>query len=102
LVLWIVVFFLMGMYLLGKLKFSHDSDLPYLTVPRLFFAIITFSFALYLVPGLWGASLQPLSGFIPPATTQDFNLDNLKYKIDDLKGASLQSTNSDGAKALPP
>lgn len=102
LVLWIVVFFLMGMYLLGKLKFSHDSDLPYLTVPRLFFAIITFSFALYLVPGLWGASLQPLSGFIPPATTQDFNLDNLKYKIDDLKGASFHSSNSDGTKALPP
>lgn len=102
LVLWIVVFFLMGMYLLGKLKFSHDSDLPYLTVPRLFFAIITFSFALYLVPGLWGASLQPLSGFIPPATTQDFNLDNLKYKIDDLKGASFHSSNTGGNLALPP
>ncbi|MGC8751539.1 protein-disulfide reductase DsbD family protein [Hydrotalea sp.] len=102
LVLWIVVFFLMGMYLLGKLKFSHDSDLPYLTVPRLFFAIITFSFALYLVPGLWGASLQPLSGFIPPATTQDFNLDNLKYKIDDLKGASFHSYNTGGNQPLPP
>ncbi|WP_298392082.1 thioredoxin family protein [Hydrotalea sp.] len=102
LVLWIVVFALMGMYLLGKLKFSHDSDLPYITVPRLFFAIITFSFALYLVPGLWGAPLQPLSGFIPPATTQDFNLDNLNYKIDDLKNGHFSAVPSNGTQALPP
>lgn len=102
LVLWIVVFALMGMYLLGKLKFSHDSDLPYITVPRLFFAIITFSFALYLVPGLWGAPLQPLSGFIPPATTQDFNLDNLNYKIDDLKSGHFSAVPSNGTQALPP
>ncbi len=81
LVLWIIVFVLMGLYLLGKLKFSHDSDLPFISVPRLFFAIAAFSFALYMVPGLWGAPLKPLSGFIPPATTQDFNLDNLKYTI---------------------
>jgi thiol:disulfide interchange protein DsbD len=81
LVIWIVVFVLMGLYLLGKLKFSHDSDLKFISVPRLFFAITAFSFALYMVPGLWGAPLKPLSGFIPPATTQDFNLDNLKYTI---------------------
>ena len=55
LIIWIVIFTLMGFYLLGKLKFSHDSDLPYISVPRLFFAIITFCFALYLFPGLWGA-----------------------------------------------
>ena len=81
LVIWIVVFLLMGLYLLGKLKFSHDSDLKFISVPRLFFAIAAFSFALYMVPGLWGAPLKPLSGFIPPATTQDFNLENLKYGI---------------------
>ena len=81
LVIWIVVFLLMGLYLLGKLKFSHDSDLKFISVPRLFFAIAAFSFALYMVPGLWGAPLKPLSGFIPPATTQDFNLENLKYSI---------------------
>ncbi len=81
LVIWIVVFVLMGLYLLGKLKFSHDSDLKFISVPRLFFGIAAFSFALYMVPGLWGAPLKPLSGFIPPATTQDFNLDNLKYTI---------------------
>lgn len=81
LVIWIIVFALMGLYLLGKLKFSHDSDLKFISVPRLFFAIGALSFALYMVPGLWGAPLKPLSGFIPPATTQDFNLDNLKYTI---------------------
>ncbi len=80
LVLWIVVFGLMGIYLLGKIKFSHDSDLPYLSVPRLFFAIVTFSFVIYLVPGLWGAPLRHLSGFLPPDGTQDFNLDLLKYQ----------------------
>jgi len=79
LVLWIVIFSLMGIYLLGKIKFSHDSDLPYVSVPRLFFAIASFSFAVYLVPGLWGAPLRHLSGFLPPTSTQDFNLDNLKY-----------------------
>jgi thiol:disulfide interchange protein len=80
LVLWIVIFGLMGVYLLGKIKFSHDSDLPYLSVPRLFFAIATFSFVVYLIPGLWGAPLRHLSGFIPPDETQDFNLDLLKYQ----------------------
>jgi thiol:disulfide interchange protein len=81
LVLWIVIFGLMGLYLIGKLKFSHDSDLPFISVPRLFFAIIAFSFTVYMIPGLWGAPLKLLSGFIPPSTTQEFNLDDLKYKI---------------------
>ena len=74
LVLWIVIFALMGMYIIGKLKFSHDSDLPYVTVPRLFFAILSFSFAMYLVPGLWGAPVNILSGIAPPLNTQDFIL----------------------------
>ena len=81
LVIWIVIFFLLGYYLLGKLKFSHDSLLQFISVPRLFFAIASFSFALYMIPGLWGAPLKALSGFIPPSTTQDFNLDNLQYSI---------------------
>jgi len=72
--LWIVIFILMGIYILGKLKFSHDSDLPYISVPRLFFAIISFSFAVYLVPGLWGAPVNILSGIAPPLNTQDFIL----------------------------
>lgn len=74
LALWIVIFILMGLYLLGKLKFSHDSDLPYVSVPRLFFAIISFSFGVYLVPGLWGAPVNILSGIAPPLHTQDFIL----------------------------
>ena len=74
LVLWIVIFFLMGLYILGKIKFSHDSDVPYVSVPRLFFAIISLSFAMYLVPGLWGAPVNILSGIAPPLNTQDFIL----------------------------
>ncbi|MBS1729507.1 MAG: thioredoxin family protein [Bacteroidetes bacterium] len=81
LVLWIVIAFLMGLYLLGKIKFSHDSPLAFLSVPRLFMAIATFSFGLYLLPGLWGAPLKALSGLLPPITTQDFNLDALQYKF---------------------
>jgi len=74
LVLWIVIFVLLGMYLIGKIKFSHDSDLPYVSVPRLFMAIISFAFAVYMVPGLWGAPLKAISAFAPPLYTQDFNL----------------------------
>ena len=74
LVLWIVIFILMGIYLLGKIKFSHDSDLPYVSVPRLFFAMISLAFGLYMVPGLWGAPVNILSGIAPPMHTQDFIL----------------------------
>jgi len=74
LALWITIFILMGIYLLGKIKFSHDSDVPYVSVPRLFFAIASFSFAVYLVPGLWGAPVNILSGIAPPLNTQDFIL----------------------------
>lgn len=73
-VLWIVIFMMLGAYLLGKIKFSHDSDLPYVSVPRLFMAIISFAFAVYMVPGLWGAPLKAISAFAPPLYTQDFNL----------------------------
>ena len=74
LVLWIVIFGMMGLYLLGKLRFSHDSDLPFITLPRLFLSIIVLSFTLYLVPGLWGAPLRAVSAFLPPQDTQDFDL----------------------------
>lgn len=66
LVLWIVIFGLMGIYLMGWVKFAHDSDLKFLSVTRLFFAIITFSFTIYLIPGLWGAPLKLIAGFPPP------------------------------------
>ena len=98
LVLWIVVFFLLGVYLLGKLKFAHDSDLPFVSVPRLFFAMASFSFAVYMVPGLWGAPLKALSGFIPPATTQEFNLNDLQYKI----GNAGPAHSAAGNEVAPP
>jgi len=77
--LWIVIFILLGTYLLGKIKFHHDDELPkndfglpYLTVTRLFFAITAFAFAVYMTPGLWGAPLKGISAFVPPMGTQDF------------------------------
>ena len=84
-VLWIVIFFLLGCYLLGKIKFSHDSDLKYVSVPRLFLAIISFAFAVYMVPGLWGAPLKAISAFAPPLYTQDFSLydDEVHAAFDD-------------------
>lgn len=72
--IWIAVFSLLGLYLLGKLKFSHDSDIPYLGVPRLILAIVTFSFVVYLIPGMFGAPLKALSGYLPPHETIDFDL----------------------------
>ncbi|QQT28169.1 protein-disulfide reductase DsbD family protein [Sphingobacterium spiritivorum] len=72
--LWIVIFGLMGLYLIGKIKFSHDSDLRFLSVPRTLIAVIVFSFVMYMVPGLWGAPLKSISAFLPPSATQDFDL----------------------------
>ncbi|NML65056.1 hypothetical protein HHL22_07540 [Hymenobacter sp. RP-2-7] len=74
LVLWVVIFALLGFYLLGKLQLSHDSPLPFVSVPRLFLAIIVFAFTTYLVPGLWGAPLNAVAAFLPPQSTQDFDL----------------------------
>lgn len=75
--LWIALGLLLGLYLIGKIKFSHDSDLPYLSVPRTMVAIIVFAFVVYMVPGLWGAPLKSISAFLPPQATQDFDLSQL-------------------------
>ena len=72
LAIWIVVFTLMGFYLLGKIKFAHDSEVKHVGVGRLTLVIITFSFVVYLIPGMWGAPLKALSGYLPPISTQDF------------------------------
>src|SRR5690606_38815887 len=77
LVLWIVIFGILGFYLLGKLKFHGDSDVPHVTIPRLFLSVFSFAFALYLVPGLWGAPLKPISSIVPPLSTQDFKLNEV-------------------------
>lgn len=97
--LWIVIFILLGIYLLGKLKFHHDDMLPkndfgipYLSVTRLFFAITALVFAVYMIPGLWGAPLKAISAFVPPMGTQDFNV----------SVARINSSNSSSAEnSLP-
>ena len=72
LAIWIAIFFLLGLYLLGKLKFKHDSDMPYLSVTRLVLAVASFAFVVYMLPGMWGAPLSALSGYMPPMQSQDF------------------------------
>ena len=72
LAIWIVVFTLLGLYLLGKIKFEGDEPVEHISVPRLTLVIAVFSFVVYLIPGMWGAPLKALSGYMPPITTQDF------------------------------
>ena len=72
LAIWIAVFTLLGLYLIGKIRFAHDEPVEHLSVPRLGLAIAVFSFVVYLIPGMWGAPLKALSGYMPPITTQDF------------------------------
>ena len=69
---WIVIFTLLGFYLLGKLRFPHDSEVKHVGVTRLLLAIVTFAFVVYMLPGMWGAPLRGLSGYLPPLETQDF------------------------------
>lgn len=92
LVLWIVIAALTGFYLLGKLKFGHDSDVNHISVPRLFLAIIVLSFSVYMVPGLWGAPLKSIAAFLPPQASQDF----------DLYTPTLSGGNSGAAKTISP
>ena len=75
LAIWIVVFFLLGLYLLGKIRFAYDSPVEHLSVFRLILVIVVFTFVVYMIPGMWGAPLKALSGYLPPITTQDFVLD---------------------------
>lgn len=96
LALWIVLAILLGLYLIGKISFSHDSPMPHVSLTRLFLAIASFSFAVYLTPGMWGAPLKAMSGILPPTGTQDFNLDELQYKI----GSSGTGTPAGGGAAV--
>ena len=72
LAIWIVVFSLLGLYLLGKIRFAHDSEVKHVSVGRLAMAIGVFAFVVYMIPGMWGAPLKALSGYLPPLSTQDF------------------------------
>lgn len=85
--LWIIIFALLGFYLLGKLKFSHDSESKHTSVSGVLMAIVSFAFAIYMVPGLWGAPLKAVSAFTPPLSTQDFNLfdDEVHAKFTDFE-----------------
>ena len=79
LALWIAIFGLLGLYLIGKLRFAHDSPLQHLSVPRTLLAISVFAFVVYMVPGMWGAPLKSISAFLPPSATQDFDLSTINF-----------------------
>lgn len=92
---WIVIFVLLGFYLLGKLKFAHDSDVKHVSVPRLLLAIVSFSFVVYLVPGMFGAPLKAISGYLPPQLTHDFDLHQIirdEVKLAAPASGSISST----------
>ncbi len=86
---WIVIFALMGLYLLGKLRFAHDSKMEHLGVFRLMLAIITFTFVMYMIPGMWGAPLKALSGYMPPQQSIDFDMN--KIVRDNIKTANFSA-----------
>ena len=77
----------MGLYLLGKLKFNHDSDVPYISVPRLTLAIITFAFVVYMIPGMWGAPLKALSGYLPPQTISSISI-SMRSSVNEVKSVA--------------
>jgi len=88
LAIWIVTFALLGFYLLGKLKFAHDSEVKIISVPRLALAIITFSFVVYLIPGMWGAPLKALAGYLPPQQSIDFDINAIVRENAEMINAS--------------
>ncbi len=90
--LWIVIFALLGFYLLGKLRFPHDSPVSHTSLPGLTMAIVVFSFVVYLIPGLWGAPLKQLSGYLPPINTQDFDLGKIAEFTGNLSAPSLSTS----------
>lgn len=105
--LWIVLFGMLGFYLLGKLKFKHDDDMPkndyghpYLTVTRTFFAITALAFTVYMIPGLWGAPLKGISAWIPETKTQDFNLHKLSI-LNGQTGDTSKTATVDTLKIKP-
>ena len=93
LAIWIVVFTLLGFYLLGKIRFAHDSEVKHVSVGRLAMAIAVFSFVVYLIPGMWGAPLSKLSGYLPPQSTIDFDLSKTQSVV-----VNSSSDNTSGVK----
>ena len=97
LAIWIAVFALMGLYLLGKIRFAHDEPVEYISVPRLALAIGVFAFVVYLIPGMWGAPLKALSGYMPPITTQDFVIGNAPAQVSESSSAAIEDFTSESA-----
>ena len=97
LAIWIATFTLLGIYLIGKIRLPHDDLMEKLGVPRLMLAIVTFSFVLYLIPGMFGAPLKALSGYLPPQSTHDFDISTL---IRENRGSNNHSTYNEENNAL--
>ena len=98
--LWIAIGLIMGLYLLGKIKFAHDSEVTHLSIPRAFLSIVVFAFVIYMIPGLWGAPLKSINGFLPPIATQDFDLSPIpggSATAADLKQSSIKVKKYDGS-----
>ena len=98
LAIWIVIFTLLGLYLLGKIRFANDEPVEHLSVPRLTLAIAVFSFVVYLIPGMWGAPLKALSGYMPPITTQDFVIGGNTVQTSDSGCAVCEDFESESAE----
>ena len=96
LAIWIVCFSLLGVYLLGKIRFKHDSPVEYISVGRLALIIADFAFVVYLIPGMWGAPLKALSGYLPPLETQDFVLGSVQ-----VTGPGSPDNKADGLPGSP-
>lgn len=92
--IWVTIFTLQGLYLMGKIKFAHDSDLPYIGVPRLAFIIATFTFVVYLIPGMFGAPLKALAGYFPPQETIDFDINRIVRE--NVKQISISGVSTSG------
>lgn len=98
--LWIVMFVLLGLYLLGKIRFPHDGETTHTGIGRFFLALVSLSFAVYLVPGLWGAPLKAISAFAPPLYTQDFNLYGGEFRKYDDYDAGMEAAVREGKPVL--
>jgi len=99
--IWIVIFTLMGFYLLGKIRLPHDSKLEVISVSRLMLAIVTFTFVVYLIPGLWGAPLKALAGYLPPMYTHDFDLVSITRPADEADYSICEEPKYDDFLHLP-
>ena len=98
LAIWIVIFALLGFYLLGKIRFAHDEPVEHLSVPRLVLSIGVLAFVVYLIPGMWGAPLKALSGYMPPITTQDFVIGSGSAQVSETSCGVCEDIKSESAE----